>query len=138
MRNTLRLLKTHPLIDSHSIVDYKQGPDFYYIRADITLIDGSMVYLREYLSSSEHMYAYHWQTKEGDVIVRWDNARDRTSILESICTLRRDTRGGTPNPRVQRSASHTRLAGNRNQPFQTPASMVQEAELGFERVFSKG
>ena len=46
MQKTLVLLETSVLINSYEITDFKQGPDFYYIKAKVILTDGSELFIR--------------------------------------------------------------------------------------------
>lgn len=47
------------------------------IRAEFVLSDDSTLYVREtVLGPSIRKYAYHWQDRDGNLIVRWDNAFD--------------------------------------------------------------
>ena len=74
MYEILRLLKTNKDIKTYSILDFKQGKDFYYIKVKAILIDESILYIREYVSEREREYSYHWQDRSGKLIYRWDNA----------------------------------------------------------------
>lgn len=47
----------------------------YELRASITLRDGSVVHVRDYLfRDGTRKYAYHWQTGRGRLRRRWDNS----------------------------------------------------------------
>ena len=74
MQKTLVLLETSVLINNYEITDFKQGPDFYYIKAKVILTDGSELFIREFISSTRHIYSFHWQDSQGKLIIRWDNA----------------------------------------------------------------
>ena len=74
MYKTLELLKTHKCLGEHKILDYKQGRDFYYLKVEARLKDGSILYIREYVSSEDYINSYHWQDINGKLIIRWDNA----------------------------------------------------------------
>ena len=53
---------------------FKHTDSAYALVACITLVDGSLLYLRDYLfPDGSRKYAYHWQTASGDLIGRWDN-----------------------------------------------------------------
>jgi len=71
---TLRLLKKSKIIKVYNVLDFKQGRDFYYIKIKATIINKSSLYIREYVSKDEHLYSYHWQDKDKNLILRWDNA----------------------------------------------------------------
>jgi len=45
------------------------------LRASITLPDGSVLHVRDYLfRDGTRKYAYHWQTRRGRLRRRWDNS----------------------------------------------------------------
>ncbi len=73
-----------PILEKYaaSIRDYRitvfeeAGPSFR-LRAQVVMVDGSQLHIRETLISGEkRKYAYHWQTGDGRLLVRWDNAPD--------------------------------------------------------------
>jgi len=61
---------------SLSCLRWKQGFGANYeFRAAIFLRDGSELYVKDYLyQDGTRKYAYHWQTKEGQNVGRWDNS----------------------------------------------------------------
>ena len=71
---TLQLLKTNKVIKTYTILDFKQGKTFYYLKIKAILINSSILHIREYISDNERIYSYHWQSKNGKLICRWDNA----------------------------------------------------------------
>ncbi len=45
------------------------------LRASITLVDGSLLHVRDYLfRDGTRKYAYHWQSPAGRLRRRWDNS----------------------------------------------------------------
>ena len=38
------------------------------------MINETILYIREYISSKEHAYSYYWQEIEGKLIISWDNS----------------------------------------------------------------
>ena len=34
----------------------------------------SKLYIKEHVSEEDYIYSFHWQDKNGDLIIRWDNA----------------------------------------------------------------
>jgi len=70
----LELLETSPVIETYGILDFRQGKDFYYIKAKAVLKDKGALYIREYISKEERLYSYHWQDKNSRLVCRWDNA----------------------------------------------------------------
>mgnify|MGYP001219756078 CR=1 FL=1 len=74
MLKTLKLAEESKLVKKSLIQDFKQGRNFYYLRLKLSLIDESELYIREYVSEIEYIYSYHWQDKDGNLKIRWDNA----------------------------------------------------------------
>lgn len=74
MQKTLKLLKSHPIIDSYIIHDYQSGESFYYLKATILFVNSTELHIREFISEEERTYSYHWQDTQGNFIIRWDNA----------------------------------------------------------------
>ncbi|MBN1802553.1 MAG: hypothetical protein JW891_13660 [Candidatus Lokiarchaeota archaeon] len=55
----------------------------YYYKAKLELVDNTLLFIKEYISSSEHAYSYHWQDKNGELLIRWDNAPHHETIKTS-------------------------------------------------------
>lgn len=59
----VKILKFRPLLNSYELL------------AEIIFIDDSILYVKDYLFlSGTRKYSYHWQSKNGDLLNRWDNA----------------------------------------------------------------
>jgi len=70
----LKLLKKKKFVKDYSLLDFKQGEAFYYIKMKVIFSDKSILFIREYMDREEFLYSYHWQDKEGKLLYRWDNA----------------------------------------------------------------
>lgn len=65
------------IIQTYRITKFEKAGLSYKLRAQITLKDNSLLYIRETVIDGEkRKYAYHWQDEEGNLIIRWDNAPD--------------------------------------------------------------
>ena len=65
------------IIASYQITKFEQFGRSLRLRAEVGLIDGSRLYIRETdIDGTKRKYAYHWQDKEKKPIIRWDNAPD--------------------------------------------------------------
>ena len=54
----------------------KAGPSFK-LRAEVTFINNSQLYIREtVINPTRRKYSYHWQSQDGVLLIRWDNAPD--------------------------------------------------------------
>jgi hypothetical protein len=71
---TLKLVEESKIVKSYEIQDFKEGRDFYFLKLKLIFIDDSMLYAREYVSQNEYLYSYHWQDKNSNLIIRWDNS----------------------------------------------------------------
>lgn len=74
----LRVLKKYSdVILSYKVTKFDQFGSLLRLRAQVELIDGSTLYLREtVIGGTKRKYAYHWQDKDAKLIIRWDNAPD--------------------------------------------------------------
>lgn len=72
----LDLLEQHrSLVESWEILAYDQdGPNFR-LKAQVIWQDSSVLHIKQImLGENTFKYAYHWQSKTGELICRWDNA----------------------------------------------------------------
>jgi hypothetical protein len=74
----LKLLTNYSdVIASYKISRFEHFGQILRFRAELTLTDNTILYVREtVLSASIRKYSYHWQDRHGKLIMRWDNAPD--------------------------------------------------------------
>lgn len=72
----LNLLEKHKDIIKNFRVDcYDQEGDSYRIKIEISFLNDSRLFLKEYLfSNGERKYAFNWVDAAGKLLCRWDNA----------------------------------------------------------------
>ena len=70
------LRKYSHIILSYKIIRFEQFGKLLRLKAEVNLIDGSNLYIRETVIEAKRKYAYHWQSKDDKLIIRWDNAPD--------------------------------------------------------------
>ncbi len=70
----LNILQKSKIVSDLNILNFVDEEDIqvFYIKAILT--NKSILFVRELATSSESKYSYHWQTKSGKLICRWDNA----------------------------------------------------------------
>lgn len=68
-------------IADYVVSDYKHWKSGYFIKIGIILIDESRLYIKEYVDAHERNYSYHWQDKNQNLIMRWDNSPHHKDIL---------------------------------------------------------
>ena len=74
MQKIFNLFKKSRIVKTYQILDYKVGQGFFYYKAKLELINSTNLFIREYISSTEHIYSYHWQDMNEKLIIRWDNS----------------------------------------------------------------
>ncbi len=75
-----KLFRESKVIKNYSIFDFKDSKTAYYYKAKLDLIDNNVLYVKEYISSAEHLYSYHWQIIDGNLITRGDNSPHHKAI----------------------------------------------------------
>ncbi len=76
----LNCLKQFPIVKSFEILDFRTFQDGFYIKVKVILENNSELYIREYVDTEERNYSYHWQSRDGKLIIRWDNAPHHKNI----------------------------------------------------------
>jgi hypothetical protein len=62
------------VILSFEILLWENEPTSYRFKSRFRFIDDSELIVRDYLFQTRRKYSYHWQSKDGQLLVRWDNA----------------------------------------------------------------
>lgn len=63
------------LVREVNIIRFREEHRSYEWVAEVVLSDSSMLYIKDYLFlDGTRKYAYHWQSSDGSMIARWDNA----------------------------------------------------------------
>ena len=74
MLKELESLEKSRIVVKYEVLDFKEGGNFYFLKLKVQLIDGSILYVREYVSEEDYIYSFHWQDDKGKLRIRWDNA----------------------------------------------------------------
>lgn len=65
------------IIRDYKVTSFEEAGASFRLRAVVVFVDGSQLHIRETLIGGvTRKYAYHWQTSDGILLVRWDNAPD--------------------------------------------------------------
>ena len=67
-------LEGSPVVSHIEIRTIVDEPDIQVIYLRVSLVDGSVLYVRETITPAFDSYSYHWQTADRQLIRRWDNA----------------------------------------------------------------
>ncbi len=65
--------KQEDILD-YEVLEFRQHETAFYWKLKIMFSDNSVLFTKEYISESVRKYSFHWQTEQGDLKVRWDNA----------------------------------------------------------------
>lgn len=74
MYHLLDLLRRSKTVANLDIIAFADEQDVQFFHARAEIIDGSTLFVREFATADDSRYSYHWQTKNGALICRWDNA----------------------------------------------------------------
>ncbi|MDQ1350920.1 MAG: hypothetical protein QG657_1222 [Acidobacteriota bacterium] len=80
MIDIFNLLKESPIVRDAEILSLLQGGNFYYLKMKAFIINGTLLFIKIYLSDTEYDYSFHWQDNQGILISRWDNAPHHSGI----------------------------------------------------------
>jgi hypothetical protein len=75
-----KFLEDSNFIKFYEIKEFFNVKESRYYKISIFFIDDSQLHAREYVDSNERNYAFHWQDKDQNLIVRWDNAPHHNHI----------------------------------------------------------
>jgi len=84
VRSIIVCLHKSSVVQTVDILDFIEEPEVQLLYARATLVDKTILYIREVLTSKDDKYSYHWQTKSGELIRRWDNAPHWQQKIDSI------------------------------------------------------
>ena len=71
--NYTNWLDAHPLVTQYEVVRHDQEGNTVFIKLQLLLIDGSVLYTKEYTDLDIRKYAFQWQTADNIWLMRWDN-----------------------------------------------------------------
>ena len=83
MYHLLDLLRKSKVVSRLDIINFVDEEDIQILSVKADLSDGSVLFVRELITQSESKYSYHWQTKNGKLICRWDNAPHHPHLATS-------------------------------------------------------
>jgi len=69
-----RLFEYSDIIADFDVLEYNADADKLHYKLKLSFIDGSLLFVKEYLSGTERKYSFHWQNSSGEIMVRWDNS----------------------------------------------------------------
>jgi hypothetical protein len=76
----IQYLNNSEIFNNYKILDYKSFLTWLYIKILIILPDNSKLFISEYIDESNRNYSYHWQDRDDNLIMRFDNAPNHKDI----------------------------------------------------------
>ena len=80
MYHLVNLLRLSPAVSDIEIIALADEEDIQFIYLKAELKDGSFLFVRELSAADGSKYSYHWQSRTGKLICRWDNAPHHKKI----------------------------------------------------------
>ncbi len=75
------LAKYQDIVVDRQLSKFKLVGKSYQLICQINFVDNSALFVKDYLfQDSSKKYSYHWQDKNGECIIRWDNAPHHQSV----------------------------------------------------------
>ncbi|MFH0975316.1 MAG: DUF6516 family protein [Spirochaetota bacterium] len=76
----IEFLERNKSVKVIDILDFKTFRFGFFIKVKVVLINESELFIREYSDKEVRNYSYHWQDKNGKLIIRWDNSPHHKNI----------------------------------------------------------
>jgi len=73
-------LRGSPLVKDLEVLEVIEEESVQFLRVKAEIVDGSLLYVREAFFSDHSKYSYHWQSRTGEMLIRWDNAPHHPEI----------------------------------------------------------
>ncbi|MCF8374265.1 MAG: DUF6516 family protein [Bacteroidales bacterium] len=73
-REIFRWLENNKLIKSYEVIDFRENQNGFFLKLKVQFIDESLLFIKEYFSIDHRNYSFHWQDKNDELLIRWDNA----------------------------------------------------------------
>ena len=73
MHGIISKIKESNLFSAVDIIEYIDEQNVKLIKIKAQVKDGTTVYITELHTFDYQKYSYHWQKKNGELIMRWDN-----------------------------------------------------------------
>ena len=70
----IEILNLSPIVADYEIRQLIEEHTANFLRIEVTLVDGSRLFIKELLFPDGEKYSYHWQGIDGQLLIRWDNA----------------------------------------------------------------
>jgi hypothetical protein len=77
----LVFLDNSEIVKKYFVKDFITFETGFFIKVIVTFTNNSLLFISEYVDENERNYSYHWQDKNNDIILRFDNAPYHPDII---------------------------------------------------------
>ncbi len=83
MQKILKFVEKSSFVKDFKVHDFKTGKEFAYIKLEILFKDSSKVHIREFVSSTQRKYSFHWIV-DTRIEMRWDNSPHHVHVNQDV------------------------------------------------------
>ena len=70
----IETLQKNEWVRDYEVQQWVEEETATFLRVKVQMMDDTQLFIRELLFAGGSKYSYHWQTPEGKLLSRWDNA----------------------------------------------------------------
>ena len=67
-------LKNSNIVKNFIVQEFLEENEIKILKIEVKLVNETILYITEVHIKDSQKYSYHWQTKAGELIMRWDNS----------------------------------------------------------------
>ncbi len=71
----IKCLEQSNIVKDFEVLTFETFEYGFYLKIKASLINNTELFIREFSDINERDYSYHWQDKNKNLIMRWDNAK---------------------------------------------------------------
>ncbi len=73
-------LDNSDIVSNYQVLEFQEDEVSFILKLKIEFIDKSELFTRESIKRNLRKYSFHWQSGDGVLIVRWDNAQHHREL----------------------------------------------------------
>jgi hypothetical protein len=74
MFEIIKFIKESELVVEYDLLEYIDEDSIKLVKIKAKFVNESVLYITEVETDDHEKYSYHWQSKDGNLIIRWDNS----------------------------------------------------------------
>ncbi len=68
------------IVSHYEVLDFQEENESFLLKLKIKFVDKSELFTRESVKKNLRKYSFHWQSEDGLLIIRWDNANHHREL----------------------------------------------------------